>query len=237
MNGSGTSSASQTYFPYGNQRGTGSGVSSYTDKQFTGQQREGEFYYMKARFYDPDTGLFLQPDSIVPNPGDPQSLNRYTYVSGNPMIFTDPTGYFPGCGVCGQVVGAITSTIGAVGDVVTDIPSLVSNLPGAESIENAMLWTWDTTSAAVQTAVSAVVQTVQNVVNSRQTVQNAITAAVGTAVERANTVTNNAVAFARTPQGAAMLCGLGGPFGCGLTAIANGDRIACALGGPAESGA
>ena len=31
-------------------------------------------------FYDPASARFVQPDTIVPNPGDPQSLNRYSYV-------------------------------------------------------------------------------------------------------------------------------------------------------------
>jgi len=32
------------------------------------------------------------PDTIVPDPGDPQALNRYSYVLNNPLRYTDPTG-------------------------------------------------------------------------------------------------------------------------------------------------
>jgi RHS repeat-associated protein len=45
-------------------------------RRFTGHQVESNFYFMKARFYDPQRGRFLQPDSIVPEPGNPQALNR-----------------------------------------------------------------------------------------------------------------------------------------------------------------
>jgi len=39
-----------------------------------------------VRFYDPALGRFLQPDPIVPEPGDPRALNRYAYVYNNPTI-------------------------------------------------------------------------------------------------------------------------------------------------------
>jgi hypothetical protein len=55
---------------------------------------------MKARFFDPDAGRFLQPDSIVPDYADPQSLNRYSYVLNNPLKYTDPTGH-DGISTCG----------------------------------------------------------------------------------------------------------------------------------------
>ena len=37
-------------------------------------------------------GRFIQADTIVPEPGDPQSLNRYSYVVNSPLNFTDPSG-------------------------------------------------------------------------------------------------------------------------------------------------
>jgi len=36
---------------------------------------------------------FIQPDTIIPNPSNPQSLNRYSYVSNRPVNFNDPTGH------------------------------------------------------------------------------------------------------------------------------------------------
>ena len=46
-----------------------------------------------ARFYSPRLGRFIQPDTIVPEPGNPQALNRYAYVNNNPLRYTDPTGH------------------------------------------------------------------------------------------------------------------------------------------------
>jgi hypothetical protein len=50
---------------------------------------------MGARWYDYETGRFTQPDSIIPNLYNPQSLNRYSYVLNNPVKYTDPTGHRP----------------------------------------------------------------------------------------------------------------------------------------------
>ena len=35
----------------------------------------------------------MQPDPIVPQPGNAQALNRYSYVLNNPLKYTDPTGH------------------------------------------------------------------------------------------------------------------------------------------------
>lgn len=48
--------------------------------------------FYNARWYDPVVGRFLQADTIVPSPGDPQSLNRYAYVRNNPLRLVDPSG-------------------------------------------------------------------------------------------------------------------------------------------------
>ena len=51
-------------------------------------------YDYRARWYDPALGRFIQPDAIVPQPGDPQSLNRYSYAANNPLVYNDPSGHW-----------------------------------------------------------------------------------------------------------------------------------------------
>ncbi len=85
--------AEQRFYPYGDRRyATGD---TPTDYGFTGQRLDestGLMYY-GARFYDPALGRFVQADTIVPNPANPQDLNRYAYVRNNPLRYIDPTGY------------------------------------------------------------------------------------------------------------------------------------------------
>jgi RHS repeat-associated protein len=61
----------------------------------------GLFYFYQSRYYDPELGRFTQPDTIVPDPDDPQALNRYTYVNNNPLNLVDPTGHF-GAAISGR---------------------------------------------------------------------------------------------------------------------------------------
>jgi hypothetical protein len=58
--------------------------------------------YYGARYYDPQVGRFAAADTIVPNPGNPQDLNRYAYVSNNPINGIDPSGHYyqSGGGYC-----------------------------------------------------------------------------------------------------------------------------------------
>ncbi len=49
---------------------------------------------MNARYYLPEVGRFISPDTIVPEPGNPQSFNRYSYVNDNPVNYTDPSGHW-----------------------------------------------------------------------------------------------------------------------------------------------
>ncbi len=80
------------YKTYGETRYT-YGTTS-TKYRFTGQREESTIglYFYNARWYDAALGRFIQADSIVPEPGNPQELNRYTYVLNNPCRHVDPSG-------------------------------------------------------------------------------------------------------------------------------------------------
>ena len=82
------------YKPYGEDRDTGSSLN--TDRKFTGQTEDetAGLYWYASRAYDPAIGRFVSPDSIVPDPLNPQSLNRYGYAYNNPLKYTDPTGHY-----------------------------------------------------------------------------------------------------------------------------------------------
>ena len=84
--------------------------SSYT---FTGREYEPELgmYYYRARYYDPNTGRFLQQD---PDPGKLRSpntfLSKYIYAVNNPIMFSDPNGRNP-IAIIAVIVGAIVGGI------------------------------------------------------------------------------------------------------------------------------
>jgi RHS repeat-associated protein len=64
--------------------------------RFTGQELDPEsgLYYYGGRYYDAPLGRFVSPDIFVPEPKNPQSLNRYTYTLNNPVMYVDPDGHF-----------------------------------------------------------------------------------------------------------------------------------------------
>jgi RHS repeat-associated protein len=85
----------QRYYPWGTIR-PGGGNALPTDYTFTGQRWDEAVELMdyKARWYDPALGRFIQPDPLVPEPGNPQALNRYAYALNNPVRYRDSSGYW-----------------------------------------------------------------------------------------------------------------------------------------------
>ena len=97
------------YLPFGEELMANTGLrattqgytaSGYTaaDKarqKFTKQERDDEtgMDYMHARYYTNGQGRFTSADSFGGSIGNPQSLNRYAYVTNNPMNLSDPTGH------------------------------------------------------------------------------------------------------------------------------------------------
>ena len=57
------------------------------------QEVDRGLYFYGARWYDGSIARFIQPDTIVPEPGNPQSLNRYSYANNSPIVYNDPSGH------------------------------------------------------------------------------------------------------------------------------------------------
>ncbi|MEM7800379.1 MAG: RHS repeat-associated core domain-containing protein, partial [Chloroflexota bacterium] len=82
------------FMPFGEIRSGGDQLGSLTERGFTGhrENREIGLTYMNARFYIPGIGRFASPDVIIPDPMSPQTFNRFSYVTNNPIRLSDPSG-------------------------------------------------------------------------------------------------------------------------------------------------
>ena len=56
---------------------------------------ETGLYYLRARYYDPKMGRFINEDSYEGQIDNPLTLNLYTYCTNNPIKYIDPTGHIP----------------------------------------------------------------------------------------------------------------------------------------------
>ncbi|WP_246127864.1 RHS repeat-associated core domain-containing protein [Amycolatopsis rhizosphaerae] len=77
--------------PYGAARGPA--PTGWPDKHgfLNGYQNTTGLIHLGAREYDPTTGRFITVDPLL-NVGDTQQMNGYSYASGNPVTFSDPSG-------------------------------------------------------------------------------------------------------------------------------------------------
>jgi RHS repeat-associated protein len=93
LNDDGTVHSEARYYPYGEERWRSGTLP--TEYRFTGQRSETGLglYQMGARFYDAALGRWISADTLVPEPGNPQSYNRYSYTRNNPVKFRDPSGH------------------------------------------------------------------------------------------------------------------------------------------------
>ena len=51
-------------------------------------------YYLRARYMNPSTGTFITMDEYAGSVFEPLSLHKYLYANANPVMNSDPTGYF-----------------------------------------------------------------------------------------------------------------------------------------------
>jgi len=111
----GSVTGAATYDPYGSISAS-SGTLSHLG--YTGQYTDTEsgFVYLRARYYDPTTGQFLDPLVSA-------SLERYAYVAGGPLNNTDLTGLW--CPLTSNSDGSCRGS--GVADFAAETATLVAN--------------------------------------------------------------------------------------------------------------
>ncbi|MFI6132874.1 FG-GAP-like repeat-containing protein [Micromonospora sp. NPDC051141] len=96
------------------------------EQGYTGHGEDDELglVNMVGRIYDPTLGRFTTPDPFTHSANATQAFNRYAYVSGNPLAYTDPSGYTE-CGAgshCTNVPECVPNDDGGCGGTSTDNP-------------------------------------------------------------------------------------------------------------------
>ena len=98
---------------------------------------ETGFYYLQTRYYDPDIGRFISPDSLnYLEPETINGLNLYAYCLNNPVMYEDPEGNAPKAwqvvlgiiGVALVATAAVTAIIGTGGIGAFGVGALIGSL-------------------------------------------------------------------------------------------------------------
>jgi len=94
VNGNGNVTLVKSYEPYGElMDSAGSSVTSYG---YTSEWTDATgLVYLRARYYAPGQGRFLNRDVWDGDYSRPLTLNKWLYVSANPVNFIDSSGHMP----------------------------------------------------------------------------------------------------------------------------------------------
>jgi RHS repeat-associated protein len=84
-------------YPFGglvNNFGNGLSGNHYTFADYESDLTESSSYHTSFRQLSPSLGRWMRPDPYLGSIDitNPQSLNRYSYVTNSPLVFTDPSG-------------------------------------------------------------------------------------------------------------------------------------------------
>jgi RHS repeat-associated protein len=93
LDGNGGVANSFAYDAYGTL--IASNGAAQTTRLYCGEEFDPDLgmYYLRARYYKPDTGRFLTMDSYEGSQSDPLSLHKYLYCNADPANLRDPGGH------------------------------------------------------------------------------------------------------------------------------------------------
>lgn len=92
----GSVAASYRYDPWGRVLES-TGDTAVNRVLFTGKEWDDQtgLHYFGARYYDAELGRFISQDTVIGDPQNPISLNRYAYAFASPAMYVDPDGHLP----------------------------------------------------------------------------------------------------------------------------------------------
>ena len=133
--------ASYTYGTYGELL---SGDNTLTHYLYNGRAGvstdDNGLYYMRKRYYNTDIKRFINSDILTGSIDNSQSLNRYSYVQGNPVSYTDPfglspmSGFFSGTGLAHGIFGILGCVPGPVGIAANVADALVYGIVDHDAV-------------------------------------------------------------------------------------------------------
>jgi len=92
---------------------TSSKIGSFNPFRYRGYywDEDLQLYYLMSRYYDPQTGRFINADTLeYLEPQKINGLNLYAYCSNNPVMYIDPTGHISLLAILGIILaGALTA--------------------------------------------------------------------------------------------------------------------------------
>ena len=111
-NSTGTKLLSYTYDAWGNCTVSGSTTTGaqYNPFRYRGYYYDSELglYYLNSRYYDSNTGRFINADIYVNANGDLIGFNLFAYCNNNPISYADPSGHFlVSAFICATIVGLV----------------------------------------------------------------------------------------------------------------------------------
>ena len=110
VDASGNTVASYTYSPYGKVLTAEGTLADKNPLRYRGYYYDSEsgLYYLQSRYYDPNTGRFINADSYAGTGQGMLGYNMFAYCNGSPIQFADYTGY----AYCNAMSETITCGIG-----------------------------------------------------------------------------------------------------------------------------